>query len=71
MPTLSTPKALEETARQCGLSGDFTWRVQVSDVLVVPSWQALQRRADRDTLLFSGSDRPVLQALGLWREARR
>jgi gentisate 1,2-dioxygenase len=26
--------------------------------------------ADRDTLLFSFSDRPVQQALGLWREER-
>ena len=26
--------------------------------------------ADRDTVLFSFSDRPVQQALGLWREAR-
>jgi gentisate 1,2-dioxygenase len=37
---------------------------------VVPSWHALQMRADRDSMLFSFSDRPVQQALGLWREER-
>ena len=42
-----------------------------NDVFVVPSWHALQLRADRDALLFSFSDRPVQQALGLWREAAR
>ena len=38
------------------------------DVFVVPSWQPLQLRARHDTILFSYSDRPVQQALGLWRE---
>ncbi|WP_425258967.1 gentisate 1,2-dioxygenase [Rubrivivax sp. RP6-9] len=50
--------------------GDRDWRFQENDVFVVPSWQALQLRADRDSVLFSFSDRPVQQALGLWREAR-
>lgn len=49
---------------------ETTWRFQESDVFVVPSWHALQLRANRDTLLFSFSDRPVQQALGLWREQR-
>lgn len=49
---------------------DRTWRIAENDVLVVPSWHRLQLRADRDTLLFSFSDRPVQQALGLWREQR-
>jgi gentisate 1,2-dioxygenase len=47
-----------------------TWRFQPNDVFVVPSWHALRLRADRDTTLFSFSDRPVQQALGLWREER-
>jgi gentisate 1,2-dioxygenase len=47
-----------------------SWRFEENDILVVPSWQALQLRADRDTLLFSFSDRPLQQALGLWREER-
>lgn len=50
--------------------GERSWRFQENDVFVVPSWHALQLRADRDTLIFSFSDRPVQQALGLWREAR-
>ena len=32
---------------------------------------ALRQRADRDLVLFSFFDRPVQQALGLWREERR
>ena len=58
-------------ARISGLSGDFTWRFQANDVFVVPSWHALQLRADSDAVLFSFSDRPVQQALGLWREKRQ
>jgi gentisate 1,2-dioxygenase len=50
--------------------GAHTWRIVENDVFVVPSWQALQIRADRDSLFFSFSDRPVQQALGLWREQR-
>jgi gentisate 1,2-dioxygenase len=50
--------------------GDQTWRFQHNDVFVVPSWHALQLRAARDSLLFSFSDRPVQQALGLWRDER-
>ena len=51
--------------------GDAAWRFQANDVFVVPSWHALQLRADRDALLFSFSDRPVQQALGAWREEQR
>lgn len=47
-----------------------TWRFQENDVFVVPSWHALRLRAERDTTLFSFSDRPLQQALGLWREER-
>jgi len=49
---------------------DQTWRFGENDVVVVPSWHALQLRADRDSVMFSFSDRPVQQALGLWREQR-
>jgi gentisate 1,2-dioxygenase len=47
--------------------GDMTWRLQENDIFVVPSWHTLRLRAHRDMLLFSFSDRPVQQALGLWR----
>ena len=50
--------------------GERTWRFDENDVFVVPSWQALQLRAGRDTLLFSFSDHPVQQAIGMWREQR-
>ena len=50
--------------------GEQTWAFQENDIFVVPSWHTLQLRADRDTTVFSFSDRPVQQALGLWRESR-
>jgi gentisate 1,2-dioxygenase len=50
--------------------GDQTWRFEENDVFVVPSWHTLSLRADRQSLLFSFSDRPVQQALGLWRDER-
>jgi gentisate 1,2-dioxygenase len=50
--------------------GEQTWRFGESDVFVVPSWHPLQLRARSGTLMFSFSDRPVQQALGLWREQR-
>jgi gentisate 1,2-dioxygenase len=36
----------------------------------VPSWRAFTLAADDDTFLFSFSDRPVQEVLGLWREER-
>ncbi|WP_295686082.1 gentisate 1,2-dioxygenase [uncultured Nevskia sp.] len=47
-----------------------TYRYAENDVFVVPSWHTLKLRASRDAMLFSFSDRPVQQALGLWREER-
>jgi gentisate 1,2-dioxygenase len=35
---------------------------------VVPSWATLARDAPEDVVLFSFSDRPVLEAIGLLRE---
>ncbi|MEP6558538.1 MAG: gentisate 1,2-dioxygenase [Burkholderiales bacterium] len=40
------------------------------DVFVVPPWHTLTLQADAATTLFSYSDRPVQQALGIWREQR-
>jgi len=50
--------------------GEQEWQLQPDDIFVVPSWQPLKFHAKRDTTLFSFSDRPVLQSIGLWREAR-
>jgi len=47
-----------------------THRFEESDVFVVPSWSTLRLRAAKATTLFSFSDRPVQQSLGLWREQR-
>jgi gentisate 1,2-dioxygenase len=38
------------------------------DVFVVPGWLPYRHEASDDAVLFSLSDRPVQQALGLWRE---
>ena len=40
------------------------------DTFVVPSWAPLRLSAAEDAVLFSFSDRPVQQVLGLWREER-
>jgi gentisate 1,2-dioxygenase len=50
--------------------GETEWQLQRDDIFVVPSWQPLKFLAQRDTTLFSFSDRPIQQSLGLWREAR-
>src|SRR5207249_3510380 len=39
------------------------------DVFVCPSWLPYNLEADEQAVLFSFSDRPVQQALDLWREA--
>lgn len=46
----------------------YTWGPR--DLFVVPSWLPHHHRAARDSVLFSYSDRPIQQALGVWREAR-
>jgi gentisate 1,2-dioxygenase len=50
--------------------GDHDYEFGENDIFVVPSWQTLRLHARTDTLLFSFSDRPVQQALGLLREER-
>lgn len=52
------------------LIGDQAWPFEARDIFVVPSWTPLRVEAQDETVLFSFSDRPVLQALGLWREQR-
>jgi gentisate 1,2-dioxygenase len=41
------------------------------DVFVTPSWAPVRHFADDDAILFSLSDRPAQEALGLWREENR
>ena len=40
------------------------------DIFVVPSWNAASFTVDEDAVLFSFSDRPVHEALGILREER-
>ena len=48
--------------------GDQTLEWQPRDVFAVPSWTPVAHEASDEAVLFSVSDRPVQQALGLWRE---
>ena len=38
------------------------------DVFVVPTWKPYSHKVDGETVLFSISDRPAQEALGIWRE---
>jgi gentisate 1,2-dioxygenase len=66
--TDSTVYVVVEGQGRCVLD-DQTLAFGPKDVFVCPSWQAYSLEADEDTVLFSFSDRPVQQALDLWREA--
>jgi gentisate 1,2-dioxygenase len=48
--------------------GTETYRFAPKDHFVVPSWKHYELHADEQAILFSFSDRPVQQALDLWRE---
>ena len=50
--------------------GDAEFHFGPRDVFVAPSWLPVQLAALEDATLFSYSDRPVQDALGLWREER-
>ena len=50
--------------------GDERFEFEPRDTFVVPSWAPLRLEATAETVLFSFSDRPCQDALGLWREAR-
>jgi gentisate 1,2-dioxygenase len=48
-----------------------TYMFGPNDIFVVPSWQTLRLKASARTILFSFSDRPMQQAIGLWREEKQ
>ncbi|MBV9828002.1 MAG: gentisate 1,2-dioxygenase [Alphaproteobacteria bacterium] len=50
--------------------GDTVMQWLPRDIFVVPGWAQHTHHASRESVLFSFSDRPVQEALGLWREAR-
>jgi gentisate 1,2-dioxygenase len=48
--------------------GDQVFEWGPNDIFVVPPWKPYAHSAARDAVLFSISDRPAQQALGIWRE---
>jgi gentisate 1,2-dioxygenase len=50
--------------------GDQVFRWRPRDIFVVPSWMPVSHRAEEESVLFSYSDRPLQEKLGLWREQR-
>lgn len=53
-----------------GRDGDTVLRWRPRDIFVVPGWTSHAHHAAEEAVLFSFSDRPVQEKLGLWREAR-
>lgn len=49
---------------------DFTVAWAPRNVFVAPRWAAVSHEAEAETVLFSFSDRPVQEVLGLYREDR-
>src|SRR5262245_23209607 len=45
---------------------DFDWSQR--DIFVAPPWQRYTHKTDEESVLFSISDRPAQEALGIWRE---
>lgn len=50
--------------------GEQHFDVEPRDTFVVPTWAPVRLQSDEDCVLFSYSDRPVQEALGLLRESR-
>ena len=50
--------------------GDTVLEWGPKDIFVAPSWKPVVHEADADAVLFSFSDRPVHEKLGVWREDR-
>jgi len=50
--------------------GQERYSFEPRDTFVVPSWYPLVLEAKDETVLFSFSDRPGQEAMGLWREKR-
>jgi gentisate 1,2-dioxygenase len=49
---------------------DIVFTAQPNDVFVIPSWVLHEFKSPDGAVLFSFSDRPVQEALALWREQR-
>jgi gentisate 1,2-dioxygenase len=71
-PCRSTDSTIYSVAEGSGKVriGGETFTFEPRDTFVVPSWHPASIEASSDCVLFSYSDRPAQQALGLWREKR-
>jgi gentisate 1,2-dioxygenase len=50
--------------------GDKVLEWGPNDVFVVPPWKRYAHRVAKESVLFSISDRPAQEALGIWRQDR-
>jgi gentisate 1,2-dioxygenase len=50
--------------------GETTLEWGPKDIFVAPSWKPVTHEADEESVLFSFSDRPVQEKIGVWREDR-
>jgi gentisate 1,2-dioxygenase len=50
--------------------GDTILEWGPKDIFVVPSWRPVVHEAESESVLFSFSDRPVQERIGVWREDR-
>jgi gentisate 1,2-dioxygenase len=50
--------------------GEQSYKFKKNDIFVVPNWTWYSFESSEDTVLFSYSDRAVLEKVGLWREQR-
>jgi gentisate 1,2-dioxygenase len=71
-PYRSTDGTIFACAEGCGttnVDGEvLEWRR--NDVFVVPPWKRYFHNAAEQSVLFSISDRPAQEALGIWREGK-
>jgi len=72
VPYRSTDGAVFAVAEGRGkaIVGSETFALSPQDVFVAPSWAWRKITAEDDLVLFTFSDRPVQEKLGLWREER-
>ncbi|HUC09494.1 MAG TPA: gentisate 1,2-dioxygenase [Stellaceae bacterium] len=71
-PYRSTDATVFVAVEGCGETrvGDQVLVWEANDIFVVPSWASVSHHAETEAVLFSYSDRPVQEKLGLWREQR-
>jgi len=69
----TTDAAVFSVVEGSGLAviGSQPFEFEPKDTFVVPSWEPLSLRSGAGAVLFSFSDRPLHEALGLYRESRQ